>query len=211
MAKMPYGLMGPFIGKIGGIVFCNGKNGPYIRSLPKKRKDRPTPAQKLQRLKLATVSQFLTPMRDLIDISFVQKGGNKTAWGKAVSYNIQNALYSAGSKQKIRYSAAFISQGSLPRADSASAAVTAPDTITFQWADNSWLGKANASDRAITVIYCESLKKCVFITDGAYRNTGVIAIQVPAFHGKVVQTWLAFISANGQDSSPSSYTGELTL
>ena len=211
MAKMPYGLLGPIIGKIGGIVICNGKNGPYVRALPKKRKDKPTPAQKLQRLKMAAVTQFLTPMRDLLDITFLQKGGNKTAWGKACSYNIQNALYSSGSKQKIRYSAALISQGSMPPAFSASADVTAPETITFKWTDNSWLGKANTRDRVITVIYCETLKKCVFRTDGAYRNTETIALQVPQFRGKVVQTWLAFISDNGRDVSPSIYTGELTL
>ena len=208
---MPYGLLGPFVGKLGGVVFCNGQNGPYVRAMPKKRKDKPTPAQKLQRLKMTAVTQFLSPMRDLLEITFVWKGGKKTPWGKASSYNMQNALYSSGSKQKIRYSNALISQGSLPQADSAGAAVTAPDTITFQWVNNSWLGIAKNSDRAITVVYCELLKKSVFITDGAYRNMGIAVLQVPAFHGQVVQTWLAFISDNGRDVSTSTYTGELTL
>ena len=211
MARMPYGLMGPLIGRIGNVVVVNGKYGPYIRSMPRKKRDRPTPAQKIQRSKFAAVSRFLSPMRDLLTITFNIKGSKKTAWGEASSYNARNAIYTSGQKQKILYSAALVSQGSLPGAWVASAAVTAPVTITFNWEDNSNWGSARPYDKAILVIYCESLKKCVYITDGAYRNSGTDAIQVPAFSGKTVQTWLAFISANGKEIAPSVYTGELKL
>ena len=44
MAKMPKGLLGPLFGKIGSVVVCNGKYGPYVRSLPRKKVDKPTPA-----------------------------------------------------------------------------------------------------------------------------------------------------------------------
>ena len=211
MARMPYGLMGPLIGKIGNVVVVNGKYGPYVRSRPRKKRDKPTPAQKIQRLKFAAISRFLTPMRDLLNITFNIKGSTKTAWGEATSYNARNAVYSSGQKQKILYSAALVSQGNLTPVWVASAAVTAPITITFKWEDNSQWGNAHPYDKAILVIYCESLKKCVYITAGAYRSSGIDAIQAPDFGGKTVQTWLAFISANGKEVAPSVYTGELKL
>src|SRR5579864_5430180 len=100
MAKMPFGPLGPIIGKIGNVVFVNGKYGPYIRALPKKKKDKPTPTQKIQRTRFGVISQFLSPMRDLLDITFKESGTTKTAWGRASSYNMRNAVYASGTKQK---------------------------------------------------------------------------------------------------------------
>ena len=211
MAKIPYGLMGPVIGKVGSIVGCNGKNGPYIRALPKKRKDRPTPLQKLQRARFVAASRFVTPMRALLNISFYKESSKKPAVALACSYILKNAVYASGTRQKIRFSSVLVSQGYLPPAVTASAVVSAPHSITFTWTSITGLGKSSDRDRAIMVVYCEYLKKCAYIIDGASRNAGTDIIQIPGFSGKTVQTWLGFISDNGREIAPSVYTGELKL
>jgi hypothetical protein len=211
MAKMPYGPMGPVTGKLGTIIGVIGKSGPYVYAVPKKRKDRPSPAQKIQRAKLAAVSQFLLPMRALLPVTFNKEGDTAIPWNKAVSHNIKNAVYESGGKQKILYSAVLLSQGVLPNPLSPAVSVTAPGTLTYTWTDNSGKGKARASDRAILIVYCETFKQCVYITNGAYRSVQTDALQIPGFKGKKVQAWLAFRSASGQEISPSVYMGELVL
>lgn len=208
---MPFGPLGPIIGKLGDIVGCQGKYGYYVRTRPKARPDKPTAAQLEQRARMAVMTAFLTPMYDLINITFLKPDNPKSPWGRACAYNMRNALYADDGMQKINYSAALVSSGLLPRAYEASAAVTAPGTITFRWSDNSGLGRARRSDKSILVAYCEAQMQCAFITDGPGRQAGVAAIQVPLMAGQTVQTWMAFISENGREVSPSEYTGELVL
>jgi hypothetical protein len=211
MARMPYGPTGPIIGKVRSIVGVMGKTGPYIRAVARKRTDKPSPAQKLQRSSMAAVTSFLYSMRDLIAITFYEKEDNRIPWNKAVSCNVKNAVYTAGTKQKLRYNAAIVSQGSLPNAFLPAARVSAPGTISFLWEDNSGTGNARTNDNAILVVYCEAAKRCAYITKGASRSAKTDTIQAPYFKGKLVQTWLGFISAAGQEVAPSIYTGELTL
>ena len=211
MAKMPYGPTGPIIGKVGSIVGVMGRYGHYIRAVPRKRTDKPTPVQKLQRSRMTAVTGFLYSMRDLIAITFYEQEDNRIPWNKAISCNIKNAVYTAGKQQRIRYSAAIISQGNLPNAFSPAARISAPGTISFAWEDNSGTGNARTNDNAILVVYCEAAKRCAYITKGALRSEGTDTIQVPYFKGKVVQTWLCFISASGQEVAPSIYTGELNM
>jgi hypothetical protein len=61
------------------------------------------------------------------------------------------------------------------------------------------------------VAYCEAQQQCAFIADGPGRQSGIAALQVPLMRGQTVHTWLAFISENGQEVSPSVYMGELVL
>ena len=67
------------------------------------------------------------------------------------------------------------------------------------------------NDKAILVVYCEALGKCLFTLKGADRNTGTASIAVARFKGYEVQTWLAFISPDGANTSPSTYTGAVTI
>jgi hypothetical protein len=60
-------------------------------------------------------------------------------------------------------------------------------------------------------VYCEALGKCLFTLKGAERNTGTASIAVARFKGHEVHTWLAFISPDGANVSPSTYTGAVTI
>jgi hypothetical protein len=210
MARMPYGPLGPIIGKIGTIIGVRGKSGHYIKAVQRPKKDKPSPAQQMQRDRMAVVTSFLNSMRGLIAVTFYKKEDNRIPWNKAMSFNMKNALYTTGGKPALLYSATMISQGDLPNVFSAAASVVALDTIAFTWEDNSGVGNARGSDNAILVVYCEATNQCMYTTKGAARKAGTDSIRVPGFAGKTMHTWLAFASG-AKEIAPSLYTGELDM
>lgn len=211
MAKLPLGILGPISGKMGAVIAVRGKNGNYVYPAPEPRKDNPSPAQQAQRDKMKIVSAFLFPMRKLVPITFYQKGDTGIPWSKAVSYNMSNAVYAIGNEQKIRYSAALVSQGKLPVALSAVAKVTTPGFITYNWVEDLRFARAKPSDRAVLIVYCEALGQCIYSVGTTYRAAEAGTIEVSAFTGQTVQTWMAFVSRDGQQVSNSVYMGELAL
>ncbi|HEY8896266.1 MAG TPA: DUF6266 family protein, partial [Niastella sp.] len=109
----------------------------------------------------------------------------------------------------INYKKVLMSRGRLHMEPNAVAKAEA-GKVTFTWsyeADD----EIAANDKAILVVYCEALDKCLFTLKGAERNTGTASIAVARFKGYEVQTWLAFISPDGVNVSPSTYTGAVTI
>ncbi|HEY4149572.1 MAG TPA: DUF6266 family protein [Chitinophagaceae bacterium] len=209
MAKLLLGPLGAISGKLGAITAVQGKNGTYIYPTPEPRRNNPSPAQIMQRNIMTAVSGFLFPLRKLLPISFYQKNDTGIPWNRAVSYNMTNAVYISGNDLKIRYSAALVSQGRLPVPLSAGAKATIPGVITYTWAGDPGLTRALPSDRVMLVVYCEALNQCIYSVNASYRAAGTGSIQVPDFTGQTVQTWMAFVSRDGQRVSNSVYTGEL--
>ncbi|MBK5272705.1 MAG: hypothetical protein JJE22_17030 [Bacteroidia bacterium] len=59
--------------------------------------------------------------------------------------------------------------------------------------------------------YCPARNQCIFTTIGADRSTEEAVLDVAAFTGETVHTYLGFISADGKNISNSYFTGELDL
>ena len=105
---------------------------------------------------------------------------------------------------------ALVSRGELPNAVAPSAAVTATD-VYFTWTNNTGTGTAQATDNAVLVAYCKELNQAVFTTTSTTRSTGSGTLNVASFTGQAIETWIAFLSADGTISSNSLFTGELTV
>ena len=109
------------------------------------------------------------------------------------------------------YSQTLVSRGSLANAPGAQASSPAAGEVRFQWTDNSGSGSAKATDKAVIVAYCPELDQVAYSDSTALRPAGVDSLQIPAFSGKKVQTWLSFLTENGKDSATSQYTGEVMV
>jgi len=64
---------------------------------------------------------------------------------------------------------------------------------------------------AILVVYCAAKNQCIFNTAGAARSALTAQLDVPAFSGQQVQTYIGFIFADGKDIASSMFTGQLTV
>ena len=212
MAKIPFGVLGPFFGKVGPVSGYKWKEISVMRSLRGKSNKPPTEAQLQQREKFGFTSKFLKGISDLIKIGFGELAIGKTEYQCAMSYNLDNAVSGKRPDFKLHYDKVAVSRGSLPNA--VFPEVKAGDNaseLRFIWADNSGIGLAAATDHAIAAVYCPAVKRWTFRqAPDAKRADCSALLVVPAFSGQTVHTWLTFVSEAGK-ASDSVYTGEIVV
>jgi hypothetical protein len=205
------GILGPVSGTVGTVIGASWKGISYLRSQPTSRRTSFSQAQLEQQAKFALVMKFLQPMTPLLSVSFRDYAVEMSGFNNAMRYTLKNAVTGTYPAYTIDYNVALVSRGDLPNALSPAAASTVADTVTFQWVDNSGVGKAMPTDPSILVVYCPSRNQCIFTTAGAVRSAGTDALSVAAFSGLQVETYIGFLSTDGKNVASSIYTGSLTV
>lgn len=82
--------------------------------------------------------------------------------------------------------------------------------LTWSWTDNN-SSTADPNDQAILVAYCPEMRQAIFTTNGAKRSELTADLNALTFKGKAVETYIGFLSADGNNSSISIFTGEVTV
>ena len=211
MGTISKGILGGFSGKVGTVIGGSWKGIQYMRSRPGRRSFTPTDKQLAQQLKFALTMRFLQPMAGLLDISFRNFAVRMTGINNAFAYNIQNAVTGTYPAFTIDYSLALVSRGDLPNIPGPAVTPGAGSILTFSWTDNTGSGIAKATDQAILVAYCPSLQQAVYTTAGGLRSALTGDLNASPFAGQTVETWIGFISENGQKVATSIFTGEVTV
>jgi hypothetical protein len=214
MAKVPFGILGPFSGTVGPVTGSKWKIKDTMRSLrsPSKRDEHPTPEQLKQRTRFGFTSHFMKGLGPLVRNSFRELAIGNTEFQCAVSYNVCNAVSADDSGYTVHYERVSLGRGTLPNAVLPEAkAGDAPGDIRFIWADNTGLGTAAANDTAIVIAYDPALERWLYKkTPVAKRADCSEVFSLPGSTGKKLHTWLMFISDGGK-ASDSVYTGEVLV
>ena len=205
------GILGPVSGTVGTVIGGSWKGIPYLRSQTTSRRTTFTQPQLDQQAKFTTTVAFLQPMTGLLSTSFREFAVKMSGFNNALSYTLKHAITGSYPTYTVDYSMALVSRGDLPNATDPQAALGAGTQIAYSWTDNTGVGKAAATDKSILVAYCPARNQCIFTTIGADRSAGSDTMNVAAFAGETVQTYVGFISANGKDIANSAFTGELTI
>ncbi|AEW01228.1 hypothetical protein A4D02_32900 [Niastella koreensis] len=127
-----------------------------------------------------------------------------------MSYVYRKAITYSSKGFSINYPRVLISHGNLPPAQTA-VTKTSPGCITFAWSNDAGSDLTRGFDKAILVVYCEALNKCIHIIGETRRRDEEVMLEVPQFHGYEVQTWLSFISADKRNLADSTHTGALFI
>ena len=147
---------------------------------------------------------------------FIQKGYKflavkKTAFNAAMSYVLNNAITGVEPNFNVDYANALVSRGGLSAALNPSTDLATAGEVTFNWDDNSAEGNANATDKAMLLVYNPSKKESIALTDGADRTVGTQIVAIPTtYAGDTVELFMAFITADGSQVSNSTYLGSGT-
>lgn len=211
MGTYKKGILGGFSGKVGTVVGSTWKGITVMKSLPGPRKGNPTLLQLEQQARFSLMIKFLQPLTSLFNQTFGNGVVSMSGFNKALSYNILNGITGVYPAFTVNYPMLLISRGDLPNATAPAVASTAAGKLVFSWTDNSGIGKARTTDKAIVAAYSEELQHWIFNLDTAARNAGTYTLDVQAFSGKPVQTFLGFISADGKFVSNSLFTGVVNI
>lgn len=210
MAQTPEGILGAIQGSVGTVTGASWKNVKYIRIRSRKRKGESSADQIDVQLRFSLVQNFLHTMAGLLKLTWGKYAENMTEFNAAFSYNFHNAITGKSPDYVIDFKKALVSRGELPNANGPQATVTGTD-VYFTWKDNTGTGTAAATDKAVLVVFCPNLNLTIFSTNVGTRADGSAQIDAVNFQGETVETWVAFLSANGEEASPSLFTGELVI
>lgn len=212
MGTIRKGILGPVNGTVGTVVGSRWRGIDYIRSRPGKRTSAPTAAQAIQQAKFSLVTGFLQTMKAFLDISYKNVAVNMTGPNAALAQVMREAVTGIYPGITIDFSKVEVSAGAgLLNADAPTAASAIAGKIDYHWTDNSNNLDAKTSDKAMVLAYCDDLKKTVYNTAAAQRSDLTAVLNVPAFSGLAVHTWIVFISENGKKISAGLYTGMVTV
>jgi hypothetical protein len=205
------GLFGAFRGKVGSIVGSTWKGVEVVRSKPAARKGNFSADQLQQQAKFSLMIKFLRPLSPLLNQAYGATAVQMTGINKAFAYNIMNAVAGVYPAFTINYPKIQLGQGNLTEAELPAASSAAAGKLSINWTDNSGNGSAQAADIAFIAIYCEDLNRWFYKQNAAARSDGAVALDVPAFSGKKVQTYLGFVSAKGKQVSTGLFAGEVSV
>ena len=160
---------------------------------------------------MTVAGQFLRTVKEVVAPCYRDLTIRMTGFNAAVRNLLKFAITGEFPDYGIDYSQVLLCRGEIRQVFKPAASSAKADTLTFTWTTGSGVGKSRPGDKAILVAYCEAMKVSTYTIDGPPRNAGTAELEMPGFGGKVVHTWVAFISADGSDVSDSVYAGEVTI
>ena len=211
MGKIAQGILGGLSGKVGNIIGGSWKGIDYIRIKPSSVANPRTVGQVNQRNKFTVTLEFIQAVKPFIQKGYKFLAVKKTAFNAAMSYVLNNAIGGVEPNFNVDYANALVSRGGLSTALNPTTDLTTAGEVTFNWDDNSAEGNANATDKAMLLVYNPSKKESISLLDGADRTVGSQIIPIPTtYAGDTVELFMAFISADGSQVSNSIYLGSGT-
>ena len=183
-----------------------------MRSIPQHVKNPRTEGQVSQRSKFALALNFLKPITGFLRTGWKFYAHRQSPFNAAMSYTLANAITGTSPDYAIDPSKVLVSRGSLAPAAGASATPIGGGTITFAWEDNSGVGSAKQTDRALIAVVNPAKSEAVFDTAGAERTDITQDIIAPAdWIGDEVEAYIGFISEDKKEVANSVYLGLIVV
>lgn len=212
MAKFLKGIHGAYSGKVGNVVGSSWRNVDYVKSLPKQRSTKATPAQLAQQAKFALAVSFLSPIKDLLNLGYSDHLlGKSTGYNKALQYALSHAISGEYPDLEVDYSAVVVSRGPLSNLMGVSWQETSAREIRLSWFPETNRFNAFADDSVIFLFYNKE-KKFFNLIESGTRADGVLELTLPdAYEGDHLVGWVFAGHRDGVKTSTSMYLGELEI
>lgn len=205
------GVLGPFSGKVGTVVGAVKDGKAIMRSLPLPSSAAPSQAQLEQRAKFGLVTHRMSAFTGFLRFGFRGYCSEDEAYYEAVSYGLDHAVTGTYPGYRLDFAQLLVARGKLPNALNPGASAAGSGDIKFTWTNNTGAGTAQATDKAMLVVYCPFNNQTVIVTAGAARSAQDQTLNVSQFEGQAVETWISFADVTGRHTATSIYTGNLTV
>ena len=142
MGKIPDGILGTLIGKLGPVSGYQRNGQNLVRLAGQTRKVKSTPMRTNQREKIKVCNDFTRAFSGtgFFGKSFPSYGDTGTGYNRATSTIMNLAITGTFPDTVISYPQVLISKGPLPGAENAEVAVDTEGNMLFAWTDNTGSG-----------------------------------------------------------------------
>lgn len=201
-----------FIGKVGDTV-TYFRNGKIVRRKIGKSTKASTVHQLACRQQTPITNDFITPVNDLIKTTFKTEAQlqKKSPRDLISSYTRIHAIKGEYPNQEIDFTKVLFSQGKMPATPGTQVSLSG-EGIEFSWDPGLITGQFRKDDQAVLVAYFPESKTAEFTVNGGPRSKGNARLDlVRNSTPTLVETYIAFLSADHKKVSNSIYTGQLIL
>jgi len=212
MAKFKSGTIGPLSGKIGNVVAASWRGVGYLREAPGKSGNKGTVRQLEQRFKMALVSAWLQPLRDVIWRGYGSFNGAKTPMNGCIGYHLIHAL-----KQDdeggwaIDFEKAIFSRGEL-LVSFVIALKAENGLLEVKWINAVGSAFSAPEDRATFIVYRPARRQFVTFEEVCERIDGEAALGLPTvFTGESVYVWMHYVAKDRLAVSTTLYLGAVEV
>lgn len=210
MGKYKIGVLGGFRGKVGTVSGSSWKGIEYMKG-PTRGTNKPATQKQLEaRERFRVMIRFFSQLSSLLTLGFKNSASKMTGTNVAFHLN-KNAIQGIYPNYSLDYSKLILTDGPLQQVVNPTAAAIGGGILNFIWEDNTGIKHANANDKSILLVYCPEKGRFAYVDDGSPRSSKNARIDAGIFKGLIVETWLSFISVDGEEVTPSVYTGTLTV
>ena len=193
-------------GSIGNAVYytMHGKN--FVRSKPSKYTDRKSEAQLIQRAKMKAVTDFLTPFKDLIRITWAGEATGKAPYHAAKSELMRNALQGDYPEIGVKKEAALLSKGPIPLPENIKVSVQ-DGGLLAEWTDSSDIAAKHNRDTLVLIALDTNSSIGEFKFTGVPRSAKSYLWKpaVEVTKNNKPDVWVAFRNNNETEMSNSAY------
>lgn len=211
MAKYDKGILGPFRGMVGSVVGALFRGKPIMKSKGPSTRKNSAPKQLIQQAKFKMTSKLIRGFKKLFETTYAVNAQGRTPRNIALGQIIQDAFTGVYPDLQIDYAKVMISQGSLEKPIAATATLPDGENMIWRWDPDSAKDGSNPEDLAIVAVYCPEYNNTHFLLSGPKRSEASSTMEVTTFAGKIVHTYMAFISPDGLKISDSVYTGQFNV
>lgn len=156
MAIYTKGPLGEFSGKMGSVIGSNWRSIKYMRSVPRPTNKPASTEQKSIRSSFALVSEFISPLRDFLNLRYSDSKGKKTGFDKAMS-QVMTLVEGSYPDLSINYGKVEFSRGGLSPIRPLFL-IDDNNNLKITWKPTTSLGTAESNDLVSIVLYDEKLK-----------------------------------------------------
>jgi len=212
MAKLSKGIFGPVSGRIGSVVGATWKSIAYLRSMPRKKKQKTvrTPAQIANQMKFKFVTEWLVPFYPYVSNGFRHLAQERTEINAAFSLNYRQAAKGAYPDLSISYPDVVLSKGNLPGLMEAEVSRIGADVIQLSWGKNTQLRQVSFDDQLMLVVYSPELKIADGFIGGVKRADHKCSFKLnPKLANKALEAYVSTYTLSGKMVSDSKYMGRI--
>lgn len=212
MAKYYKGINGPVSGKVGNVVFTTRNGRGYVQSMPKPRTKPPTSAQIIQRARFGLVMRFLSPLRGILNASYLKVNRKIGGLQAAAKQILSEAIIGEFPQLAIDFSKVSLTRGNLRSPNFQMSYRKKKNGLKIQQSN---VSSANefVDDEVILLIYCQSLpEQWIILETGIVRKSKKGVINIPFLLAQQeVHIWTLYRSGCRKHYSDSSYMGSLCI
>ncbi len=215
MGIIKNGILGSISGSVGPVVLCTYRTQEVVKSKPKKSSKPAVQSQIDQRSRFKLVTEFLSPISDVIDLGFRSSDKITTPMNRAVRYVLDNAVTGASPDFSLDYSKIKLTSAKNAMTFDTEVVVSAGRKLELTWpASDEHVPAIKAlrdTDNAVVIFYGENSGRYMDVS-GVQRGTEMQTVSFPRLFGTdTVHGWMHFISEDQKTVFQGVYLGEFKL